>query len=402
MIEMLSEHQFVLWFRANEWGVFEEDLMTSALHLKSELLRFDSAPADSQGGRESRKYPRPYCPDAGATSLTKTLEVWTRSMQDEPSKILVVLDDLDGLDVAHHKKISHMFAPETLDLIYTARDPLMADNGMIWEAQHFEVPGLQGEHAAALFEDFMTASRFRRRNQRSCHPSDETAVSVKIAEVVNHVGALPAAIIIASHYVKDHSSSMTTLKSLEWLIDDWGNGQMLQFRRDTAKYIYTIVESFEVSKTRLERNTQGKPNKDLYRLSLTVLKLLSVLRLDTIELKYIDFLCKALGEHFRGRDESTLDIDLQFLSDNCGIMNRCITELTRVSLLSSPDADGRIKLNILTMSCVLLTPQKMMSHVERLKLEDFAKYLKSRVDDNGLRNTSIGTGENLTVAVLES
>ena len=287
MIEMLSEHQFVLWFRANEWGAFEEDLMTSALHLKSELLRFDSAPADGQGGRESRKYPRPYCPDAGATSLTKTLEVWTRSMQDEPSKILVVLDDLDGLDVAHHKKISHMFAPDTLDLIYTARDPLMADSGMIWEAQDFEVPGLQGEHAAALFEDFMTASRFQRRNQKSCHPSDEAAVSANIAEVVNRVGALPTAIIIASHYVKDHSRSMTTLKSLEWLIDDWDNGQMLQFRRDTAKYIYTILESFEVSKTRLERNTQGKPIKDLYRLSLTVLKLLSVLRLDTIEPEFI-------------------------------------------------------------------------------------------------------------------
>ena len=393
MIELLSEHQFVLWFHANEWRTFEEDLMTSALHLKNELLRFDSAPADSQEGGESRRYPRLYWPDAGTTSLTKTLEVWTKSMQDEPSRILVVLDDLDGLDVAHHQKISRMFAPETVELIYTGRDPSIADTGMIWEAQDFEVPVLQGEHAAAMLEDFMRASRLQRHNQKSSELVNEAAVSAKIAEVVNHVGALPSAIITASHYVKDHSSSMTTLKSLEWLIHNWDSGQMLQFRRDTAKYIYTVLESFDVSKSRLQRNTQGKPIQDLYRLSLTVLALLSVLHLISFELEHIDVLCKALGEFARRRSEMPLDVDLQFLSENCTIMNRCITELTRVSLLSGPDAHGRIQLHILTISCVLLTPKEIISHVKRWRLEDFARYFTSRLSDRERHETSISTGE---------
>ena len=45
MTDLLEANQYILWLRTNEWGAFEEDRMTSALYLKSELLRFDTAPA---------------------------------------------------------------------------------------------------------------------------------------------------------------------------------------------------------------------------------------------------------------------------------------------------------------------------------------------------------------------
>ena len=111
----------------------------------------------------------------------------------------------------------------------------MAEEDMIWEARDFEVPSLQGEHVAGLLQDCIEDSR-RRRNQRKI---DSTVQAVsgtdrKIAwEVVKHLGALLVAIIIESHFGKDHFSSNAISKSLEQLLHEWGNGQILQFHRDT-------------------------------------------------------------------------------------------------------------------------------------------------------------------------
>ena len=174
-----------------------------------------------------------------------------------------------------------MFAANTLNLIRTARDPLMAEKDMIWEARDFEVPSLQGEHVDGLLQDCIEHSR-RRRNQRKI---DSTVQAVsgtdrKIAwKVVKHLGALFLAIIIESHFVKDHFSSNAISKSLERLLHELGNGQILQFCRVTYKYSHTILESFEVSKARLRRNVNGKLATNFYGLSQRVLQLLSVLRL---------------------------------------------------------------------------------------------------------------------------
>lgn len=161
IIEKLEPHQFVLWLRASEWEAFEDDFWKSALCLKGELLRFDTAQASS---REVGP-PRLRISDDDATPLTTTLEIWMKSTRDESSRILVILDDLDSLDIDHHRTISRMFAANTLDLIHTARDPLMAEKDMVWEARDFEVSSLQGEHVAGLLQDCMEDSR-RRRNQR--------------------------------------------------------------------------------------------------------------------------------------------------------------------------------------------------------------------------------------------
>lgn len=167
----------------------------------------------------------------------------------------MILDDLDGLDIAHHRIISRMFAADTLNLIYTGRDPLLAETGMIWEAKNFEVPPLEEEHAAVLLQDFIMDCRSQRRNQKLSDLLNKAMPDtdrVMTADVVNRLGALPAAITIASHYAKDH------FKSLDRLLPDLDNGHILQFRRDGTKYTHTLLESFEVSKGRLQRNTNGK------------------------------------------------------------------------------------------------------------------------------------------------
>ena len=284
-----------------------------------------------------------------------------KSTRDESSRILVILDDLDGLDVDHHRTMSRMFAANTLDLIHTAKDPLMAEKDMIWEARDFEVPSLQGEHVAGLLQDCIEDSR-RRRNQRK---SDSTVQAVsgtdrKIAwEVVKHLGALLVAIIIESHFVKDHFSSNAISKSLKRLLYEWGNGQILQFRRDTYKYSHTILESFEVSKARLRRNINGKLATNLYGLFQKVLQLLSVLRLGSFVREDLDTFCKILSECPRSRPEFPLEVHLRFLGNNFRMMNRCVTELIQVSLLSGPDADDSIKLKSLIMPCALLTPNSI-------------------------------------------
>ena len=379
MTDLLGANQFVLWLRANEWEAFEEDRMTSALYLKSELLRFDTAPAGSQEARQSQRSPRLYFSDTDATSLTKALENWMKSTQDESSRILVILDDLDGLDDTHQRTISRMFAARTLDLIYTARDPLLADKGMIWEAKDFEVPPLEDQRAAALLQDLMRDSR----SQQRLHRESPDLFRIVAADLVNRLGALPSAITIASHYAKDH------FKSVDRLLPDLDNGHILKFRRDGIRYTHTILESFEVSKSRLQRNTRG--NEVLYRLSLTVLELFSVLRLASFRRERLEEFCKILGECSGNRSESPLTNDLRILSDDCSLMNRCVTGLIRVSLLSSPNAHGIIKLNILTASCVRLT-SKSTGHDEVSMLQDVFAYFQSRADGADLFKTSIGIG----------
>ena len=70
------------------------------------------------------------------------------------------------------------------------------------------------------------------------------------------------------------------------------------------------------------------------------------------------------------------------------MMNRCVTELIRVSLVPGPDADDSIKLKSLIMPCALLTPNSI-SLDEQSMLRDVAEYFQSRAD---FGDTAIGTG----------
>ena len=191
--------------------------------------------------------------------------------------------------------------------------------------------------------------------------------------------------------MRDHFSSNAISKSLEQLLHEWGNGQILQFRRDTYKYSHTILESFEVSKACLQRNINGKLATILYGLSQKVLQLLSVPRLGSFVREDLDTFCKILSEHPRSRPEFSLEVHLRFLENNFSMMNRCVTELIRVLLLSGPDADDSIKLKSLIMPCALLTPNSI-SLDEQSMLRDVAEYFQSRADFGDFCDTAMGTG----------
>ena len=191
--------------------------------------------------------------------------------------------------------------------------------------------------------------------------------------------------------MKDHLSSNAISKSLERLLHEWGNGQILQFCRDTYKYSHTILESFEVSKARLRRSINGRLAANLYGLSQKVLQLLSVLRLGSFVQEDLDTFCKILSEYPRSRPEFPLEVHLRFLGNSFRMMNRCVTELIRVSLVSGPDADDSIKLKSLIMPCALLTPNSI-SLDKRLMLRDVAEYFQSRADFGDFCDTAMGTG----------
>ena len=204
----------------------------------------------------------------------------------------------------------------------------------------------------------------------------------------NRLGAIPAAIIIASHYSRDHLSSTASSRAFELLLHDWDHGDILKFRRDMLKYAHTILDSFEVSKTRLQRNTNGKSVQNLYRLSLTALKLLSALHLSSFRREALEVFCKTIRDY-----HSPLGGDLLLLSENCSMINRCVTELIQVSLLSGPDADGNIKLNTLTRSCVLLNAD-FIDQDERSMLQSLAEYFHSSAGGGAdFCKTSIDIGQ---------
>lgn len=244
---MLPYHRQVLWLRASEIETFEQDLADSMLRLKTELLQFDKAASLE----EHRIFHF-----LDSTSLTNSQEIWLRCVHN--STILVVLDDLDGLGFDDRKRFSSMFSGESVDIIYTARDSTMSERGMVWEADNFDIPPLQEEDAAGLLQDFLGDNHLSRRQQHldsisrpSCTKGDHDVAR----QVVTRLGALPAAVVMSAYYIRDHYGPSSKAKSLTQLFDAWEAGYVLNYRRDELKYTHTILESFEVSKDRLYRNT---------------------------------------------------------------------------------------------------------------------------------------------------
>lgn len=104
----------------------------------------------------------------------------------------------------------------------------------------------------------------------------------------------------------------------------------------------------------------------------------------------LDTFCKILSELSRSRPKSPLDIHLRFLGNNFSIMNRCVTELIRVSLLPGPDADDSIKLKSLIIPCAFLTPNSI-SLDEQSILRDVAEYFQSRAGFGDFCDTAMDT-----------
>ena len=279
LIDKIGPHRYVLWFRANDKNMFETDVTTSALALRSELLRPESS--------ESPDVNHYYHTAEGSIPLSTHFENYMKSTSMDPSRILVILDDLNGLDLAGRDSISQMLRKGTLDIMYTGRDGSMADRGMLWEAKNFNVPALEDEFAAKLLQDCVEDTGLLRR--RGSETSQIDCTKQRASPVIAEwLGALPAAIINGSHYLKDRFYGEISEDHSESLISHFDEGHVLYYRRPEGKYRHTVFQSFEVSLDRLGRNTAGKPPDNLYAICNLLLQVLSAMQIHAIPDKNLE------------------------------------------------------------------------------------------------------------------
>ena len=151
MVERLGPIPYVIWLRASDDQILQQDLEKAARDLRNELLRFEHGSNRSNENGNTAAF---YFSGVAMTDLLGILERWCKEKPDDGSQILVVLDDLGGLEPSHHERYHRMFTGEALHLVYTTRDPSMADKGMLWEAVYFDVPSLQVDDAVKMLEHF--------------------------------------------------------------------------------------------------------------------------------------------------------------------------------------------------------------------------------------------------------
>ena len=358
LIRSLNYRRFVLWFRAGDHDIFQEDLITTALTLRNELLR-QTLPQ----GMES-KADAFYASYQDQELRLELLKIWLKTVRDDDSKVLVVLDDLDGLDPKELKVVSDMLAGDRIDVIFSTRNPSLADPGSFLHATAFEVPPMQPGEASELIQHFMRGNRLVQRGEGGPSRASHARFTANDSEwdVIERLGALPAAIINASHYIRDNlGSNSTAFDSFleKWDSDD-GKSEILKSRRNTFQYPHSMFGSFEVSLVRLKRNTESGRN-DLYSLSLTLLQLFSLMDIHEFPKSKVKELCESLNLFFplegEGDDVSN---DLRRLSQEEGTVYRCGTELVNVSLLSESQYNDIWILNDVVRACSLvdLTPLK--------------------------------------------
>ena len=378
MIDHLGPRQIILWLRASSAKILREDLLSAALDLKSELLRFESREIPLPEQRIGETEGLVYSSGTRLNYLLDLLKVWLRTAQAHQSKVLVVLDDLDGLEPSELPELSELISGDHIEVIYSTRDPMMADQTSYMYAANFNVPPLEPSDAQGLFKQL-----------RNPHPalahlrgpgivdSSSSPDTENISKLVAKVGHLPAGIVNATHYFKDNFASANPY-ALSAFLAKWEGTEavkdgLLQFRRRTFIYPHTMQASFEVSLSRLKRNI-GSVNARLYTCSLCLLHLLSMMDVSEFARTEMEFLC-ALLEKFLDSEKVEYTF-LRYLSGE-SVAHRCITELIHVSLLSDSVDRDILLLNNLTKACVRLTMKWDMGETAQLKqvLQRAAKYI---------------------------
>lgn len=378
VLDQLGPRQIILWLRASSAKTLREDLLLAALDLKTELLRFESRklPLGEMTGETEGLL---YSSGAGLNYLLDLLKVWLRTAQADQSKILIVLDDLDGLEPSGLSELSELISGDHIEIIYSTRDPMMADQTSYMYAANFDVPPLEPRDAQDLFE------QLRKPHPAFTHFRDPSVVGDSgspdpevISKLVASVGHLPAAIVNATHYFKDNFA-FTNPYALSAFLAEWKGseavkGRLLQFRRRTFIYPHTMQASFEVSTSRLKRSI-GTENPRLYTCSLYLLRLLSTVDVNEFARSELESLCALLGM-FVSVEKVEHEI-LRYLSSDTSVVYQCVAELVQVSLLSDPEGRGVLLLNDLTKACVWLTVKRDMGETAQSQrvLQQAAKFL---------------------------
>ncbi|KAL8698344.1 MAG: hypothetical protein Q9201_006624 [Fulgogasparrea decipioides] len=370
-VEKLDSDRYVLWLRSSNHQVLQEDLKKAARELRHELLQFYAV--GNLAVREDRDAAASYVSPIAMSELLDTLKLWMKVTPKDESRIFIILDDLDGLEPAYHEEYSHLFGGDAVDLMYTSRDPSIADPGMLWEATQFEVPPLRREEAVGVIEGLARHNHpipTHVVSSSSQHdPSFENNVvnRARMGNVASRLGGLPAAITNGLHYMRDNLDSKWDPDCYKKFLDLWdqddGKRNILRSHRTMLKYRHSILTSTEVSLDRLRRNTCDRLRYDIHELCLVLLWLLSAMDLNTISrddfrllkdsLRIIspdlqDLVRSIPGFGLVSTDQESLVHDF---SVNC-----CVAELVKVSLLTQRSSDGAWLLNPVTKACVLLVP----------------------------------------------
>lgn len=363
IIDQLGPRRIILWLRASSAKTLQEDLLTAALDLKSELLRFDSRSFNLAGQETGEPERLLYSSGTRLNYLFNLLKVWLKAAQADRSKILIVLDDVDGLEPSELSELSELVSADHIEVIYSTRDPMIADQTSYMYAANFDVPPLEPKDAQDLFTQ-LKSPRPALARLRGSGAIDGSAPpeSQTILKLVTSVGHLPAAIVNATHYFKDNFATANA-DALSAFLAKWEGSAavkcgLLQFRRKTFIYPHTMQASFEVSLSRLKRSLLVE-NPGLYSCSLCLLRLLSIMEVSRFARSELDSLIALLGKFVRS--EKVEGETLHYLSSDASIAYRCITELVHVSLLSDPEGRGILTLNNLTKACVWFTTTRDMS-----------------------------------------
>ena len=311
---------------------------------------------------------------------------WLRNGQFDDSKVLVILDDVDGLEISELSDVSNMISSDQVEVIYTARDPTIADPSSHMQASNFEVAPLQPATADGLLQQFRNPTSpgiAHRRHNSIGPPNGEIEFTSKITASLGH---LPAAIINASHFMVDNFGPANPYAAfLQRWESDHTRHEILQYRRRTTRYPYTMRASYEISVRRLKRNTETGPER-LFPCSLTLLRLLCFMNVESFTQDQLEDLKVLLGDFIISKpEENEVRTSLEYMSRDIIPVFRCITELVHVSLLSSANGTSMIVINSLIKACVRLCKGDSLDtqhdDVAYVMTETEEVYLKRAADD---------------------
>ena len=367
IIGQLGHHHFTIWLNAGSYNALQESLRGAAISLKDELLRTEVAPMQSNATQDRGFF---YPTSARIDYLVELLTVWlsmaARRGAESP-RVLVILDDVDGLEPSALSKLSKMVSGDGIDVIFNTRDPTIADQTSYMDATNFDVPPLHKNQAQDLLYDLNK----RDYKQGSSSSTAVTATSISpemkfLSNVASSLGCLPAALVDGSHYLMVNLTSLNSDAVTSYL-NTWNSPadrmQILQFHRPTSRYPHSMQASFKVSMERLQRNTKFE-HPALYLCCLGLLRLLSALkivRFARFELESLRHLLGSFVEKYESQrtarvegEEHELPFSLRLLSEDPTKAPRCADELVRVSLLTMPDGSDTLVLNQLIIACVEL------------------------------------------------
>ena len=380
----------MIWLGAGSHQTFKDDLIAAAIDLQDEFMRpgAGNLSRTEDQHQHNHRYSFFYTSDQRLNHLQGMLSVWLKNGRFDDSKVLVILDDVDGLGTSELSDLSNLISSDQVDVIYTTRDPMIADPSSHMQANNFEVAPLQPATADGLLQQIRKPTSLgisHRRHNIIGLPKEEIELTSKITGSLGH---LPAAIINASYFLADNfgSANPYAMRAYlhRWESDDTRR-EILQYRRRTSRYPYTMWASYEISIRRLRRNTETGP-KGLFLCSLSLLRLLCFMDVESFAQDQVEDLKTLLGNFVTSKTErSEIRTSLEDMSKDIIPIFRCITELGHKSLLTFSYGRSIMVINSLIKACALQCKQDSLNmqldDVASLMTETEAAFLKQAADE---------------------